>query len=501
MQGGSDSATGEVPAGWLAGHALWLPAGASVTSEAVVNGGTAALFVYGPRDRQGGFPTCVARTSGAPATLTWDAAAPGEYLLVTGSMPQAPDADYEIAASCEGCDGASCPTLSECPDVRCDGELRSDDDGCPTCECATGALCDPRRASGPWGTCVRPACQCPDADDASAVCGADGQTWPSRCHALCAGVAPLRDEACEVACPAVTSCAAPCFGRRLVEPSTGCPTCACADELAANAAGCASCATTSAPVCGTDGVTYLNRCRARCAGARILYRSACVEGCRQAPADCELDCLEGLAFDGEDGCVACACADAPAASCDAAERPICAELPGLDSPATVGATCLALVLDADDAVAGPCGVGCDADTDCDAGQACAPDGALAGRCLLEGEQPCACGVLVEPICGADGGTWDNACLAACAGVEELHPGACCSDSPALACDDDAQPPVDVRGCAAPADSCAAPGEGHRCLEPGATIPGACAPDGELVAESACLAHVDGLEAWPRWCAP
>jgi hypothetical protein len=48
---------------------------------------------------------------------------------------------------------------------------------------------------------------------------------------------------------------------------------------------------------------------------------------------------------------------------------------------------------------------------------------VAGACTSEPE-PCVCTEQYEPVCGADGTTYANACFAACAGVGVAAPGAC-----------------------------------------------------------------------------
>ena len=49
------------------------------------------------------------------------------------------------------------------------------------------------------------------------------------------------------------------------------------------------------------------------------------------------------------------------------------------------------------------------------------DGAIQGG-QTQGKE-CVCPAVIEPVCGSDGQTYQNACQAACAGVE-ARPGAC-----------------------------------------------------------------------------
>jgi len=527
-------ATGALAPGGLAAHPLPLPPGAQVTVSATVRGAEAVLIAYGPRDPQGGYPACsaleVSSSAGTAATLSLTADdAGGEYLLVVATRPGPSGprtTPYELQVACsQGCDAgpsASCPSLAElgCPHARCDGALLRDERGCLTCECRADRACDPEHQPGPWGACVSPACRCDGVPD-DLVCGADGNTWATACEALCAGVTPVRDGPCAASCPegpahTDAECAEPCAGPRALDEA-GCPTCACAPRLPTAASDCPACGDEDAPVCGSDGVTYRNRCHARCAGARVLYPASCVEPCRRPPPACDLDCPWGLLLSGSPAspgaCAVCACAPAPPADCPSSGATVCAQLPALGGSATTGTPCMALWLGASDATWGPCALPCQDDGDCpapadaerpsppDFQDACALDGPLTGRCLLPSPQDCGCSSLHAPVCGEDGQTYANACLAHCAGVGVAQEGPCC-DTSAPACPEGEVPSLDARGCPTDDGACEVPTAA--CLSPSEfAAPTACAPDGAPLAPpmSACEAHAAGLVASPRWCRP
>ena len=262
---------------------------------------------------------------------------------------------------------------------------------------------------------------------------------------VCAQVAVAVDGPCAISCSHIAPCNTPCPGPRRLD-AHGCPTCDCLADFATEAASCRACPPDGEPVCGSDGVTYTGRCAARCAGAKLLYAAACLPDCRHPPVGCDLDCAWGLAAApaGAESCLACECAAPPPVGCVVWDAPVCADLPSL-GPSTIGSACLALHLGATDGQWGPCGVLCDADSDCPDGARCAVTGFMAGRCLSE-QPACNCSAVVAPVCGADGATWTNACELACAEVALAHSGPCCEPRPA--CPEDARTILDSRGCPA-----------------------------------------------------
>ena len=122
------------------------------------------------------------------------------------------------------------------------------------------------------------------------------------------------------------------------------------------------------PVCGANGITYSNDCK--------------------AGAACQLD----GSTPGK-----CPCTVDPNPVCQTIYKPVC------------GAN------------------GITYSNDCKAEAACQLDGSTPGKCPCKPDPDPACSKEKVPVCGADGITYDNKCLAEAACQFDYTPGTCCKD--------------------------------------------------------------------------
>jgi len=169
------------------------------------------------------------------------------------------------------------------------------------------------------------------------------------------------------------------------------------------------------PVCGCDGRTYGNECEAHGASMSILHWGSCDDPV--CPAVAFLCAPNHVPVDTDgDGCVdGCVPVDCPAVV------PDCGGVPPVD---TNHDGCF-LECPADPI---SCGGLTPTSTICPSGMFCnyAP-GDLCGAADAPGvcaTVPSACTLQYDPVCGCNGETYGNACLAAAAKVGVLHEGEC-----------------------------------------------------------------------------
>ena len=368
--------------------------------------------------------------------------APGEVCEAGDCCPPG----YYCARPIGGCDGPGvCTAIPEMctrelnPACGCDGETYSnpcmaaaagasiahmgacEDDPVEGCsdngDCPRGAFC--RKDEGECdavGECIDRPDFCPEIFDP--VCGCDGQTYGNACMAARSGTSvdhvgvcdgePAEDCEGNADCPRGTYC------------QKGEGECDAVGECAISPEACVA---LFDPVCGCDGQTYSNACMAASVGVSVDH----VGECEGAPAEgCEdnADCPRGTYCQKREGaCDAVGeCADRPQA-CTREFRPVC----GCDG-VTYSNACVAASQGATIDYVGECEnvaeEGCETNRDCDAVSYCAKDD---GDCDSVGEcraRPQICPFIFDPVCGCDGQTYSNACVAAAQGVNVAARGDC-----------------------------------------------------------------------------